>query len=153
MPDDTIPSFSAMLRDALGAALAPDATRFLDMFAEHGVMEFPFAPPGGVTRLDGRAALAAHLASLGRLIAIDRVTALVVHRTADPNVVILEFGGVGRGVETGEPYDQTYISVITLADGRIVHYRDYWNPLAAIRAAGGADAIKVALNGDRADAR
>lgn len=152
MSDDTIPSFSAMLRGALGKALAPDAASFLDMFAENGVMEFPYAPPGSVTRLEGRPALAAHLSGLSRLIAIDHMTAPNVHQTTDPNVIVLEFGGVGRGVETGKPYDQTYISVITLSDGRIVHYRDYWNPLVAIQAVGGADAITDILAGDKTDA-
>lgn len=142
-----------MLRRALGQALAPDATSFLDMFAEHGVMEFPFAPPGSTNRLEGRSELAAHLSGLSRLIQIDHVTAPKVHRTTDPNVTVLEFGAVGRGVETGLPYDQTYISVVTLADGHIVHFRDYWNPLVAIQAVGGADAITAILAGGESDIR
>jgi ketosteroid isomerase-like protein len=142
---DPLESFSGMLRLAIGDLLRPDAGSFLEMFAEDGVMEFPYAPPGGVTRLDGRAALASYLQGFPEILQIDRMTKPVVHRTMNPEVVILEFGCVGRGVRTGEPYDQRYISVITLREGLIVHYSDYWNPLVALRAVGGADALHAAL--------
>jgi ketosteroid isomerase-like protein len=142
---DPLESFSGMLRSAIGDLLQPDAESFLEMFAEDGVMEFPYAPPGGVTRLDGRAALASYLQGFPEILQIDRMTKSVVHRTMNPEVVILEFDCVGRGVRTGEPYDQRYISVITLRNGLIVHYSDYWNPLVALRAIGGADALRAAL--------
>jgi ketosteroid isomerase-like protein len=146
MSEDPIPSFSAMLRQALGDALAPEATRFLDMFAEDGVMEFPYAPPGGVPRLEGRAALAAYLPKVAGMITFEHMTAAQVHR-ADGGVYVLEFEAVGRGVATGEPYEQRYVSVIKLADGHIVHYRDYWNPLVALRTLGGNRALEQALGG------
>jgi ketosteroid isomerase-like protein len=37
-------------------------------------------------------------------------------------------------VATGKPYNQRYISVIETREGRIVKYRDYWNPLILLRA-------------------
>lgn len=142
---DPLESFSGMLKLAISGLLRPDAESFIEMFAEDGVMEFPYAPPGGVTRLDGRDALASYLQGFPEILQIDRMTEPVVHRTMNPEVVILEFGCVGRGVRTGEPYDQRYISVITVRDGLIVHYSDYWNPLVALRAVGGADALRAAL--------
>ncbi len=149
---DPLESFSGMLRSVIGDLLRPEAETFLEMFAEDGVMEFPYAPPGGVTRVDGRAALASYLQGFPEILQIDRMTQPVVHRTTNPEVVILEFGCVGRGVRTGEPYDQRYISVITVRDGLIVHYSDYWNPLIALRAIGGVDALRAALTagGDHA---
>jgi ketosteroid isomerase-like protein len=149
---DPLESFSGMLRSAIGDFLRPDAESFLEMFAEDGVLEFPYAPPGIVTRLDGRAELASHLQGFPEILQIDRMTAPVVHRTMNPEVVILEFGCVGHGVRTGEPYDQRYISVITVKDGLIVHYADYWNPLIALQAVGGVDALRAALGagGDHA---
>ena len=129
MADDNIPGFAAMLRDALGDLLAPDAKTFVEMFDERGVMEFPFAPPDGVNRLEGRAALVDYLRGLGSMVAIERITAPVVHQTPGSPTVILEFGSVARSVATGKTYRQSYISVIRIAAQRIVHYRDYWNPL------------------------
>lgn len=127
--DDTIPSFARMLRGALGDLLAPDAASFTEMFDENGVMEFPFAPSQGITRIEGRPALVDYLSGLGQMVDIDSMSTPVVHRTADPAVVILEFDSIARSVVTGGTYQQSYISVIRVAGGHIVHYRDYWNPL------------------------
>ncbi len=33
-------------------------------------------------------------------------------------------------VATGHRYEQNYVVVITTKDGKIVNYRDYWNPIA-----------------------
>lgn len=143
---DLFPSLSALLRDAMGDLLAPEATTFLDMVADDVVMEFPYAPPGAVGRLDGKAALAAYLPKVAGMITIDTLTAEAVHRGAGPDgVVVVEFAATGRGNATGLPYDQRYVSVVRARDGRIVHYRDYWNPLVVLSATGGAGAIEAAL--------
>jgi ketosteroid isomerase-like protein len=34
--------------------------------------------------------------------------------------------------DTGEPYDQSYVGVLTAREGRITRYRDYWNPLKSL---------------------
>ena len=64
---DAVQSFSAMLRETLGERLNPGAETFVQMFAQDGVMEFPYALPSP-RRLEGREALAAHLAYLARLV-------------------------------------------------------------------------------------
>jgi ketosteroid isomerase-like protein len=145
---DNIQSFSAMLRSALGNRIDRDAGSFTDMLADHAVMEFPYAPPGLPVRLDGREAVVRHLENVGGLIAFDRMGEPTVHPSTDPSLVILEFEGFGRGVETGEPYDQRYISVIRTEGGRIVHYRDYWNPIAVLRATKGAAVVDALTGGD-----
>jgi len=61
---------------------------------------------------------------------IQRIHDVEVHETADPDVVIGEFAASGLVVATGEPYTARYIAVLTITDGRIRRYRDYWNPLA-----------------------
>lgn len=127
-----------------------DAGTFVELMAEHGVMEFPYAPAGLPTRQEGRAAIASHLEEAGKMIAFDRMGEPVVHPSTDPDIVILEFDGFGRGIATGEPYHQRYISVIRTSGGRITHYRDYWNPLAVLRATKGATLVD-ALVTEKAD--
>jgi len=129
MSDDTVASFSAMLRGALDDLLDPGATTFVEMFDEAGVMEFPSAPPGGVGRIGGRAEVAAYLAALADAVVIDAIGSPIVHRTVDPQTVVQEFDGQGQSVATWRAYQQRCISIIRTADGKIVHYRDYWNPL------------------------
>jgi ketosteroid isomerase-like protein len=138
---DAVQSFSAMLRETLGERLNPGAETFVQMFAEDGVMEFPYALPSP-RRLEGREALAAHLAYLARLVELLSVSDVVKHETADPEVFIVEFASSGRAVATGEPFEQRYISVIRVRDGHIVHYKDYWNPLAILRTMRGREFVE-----------
>lgn len=133
--------FADLLRRGLGDLLAPEATDFVSMMAEDGVMEFPYAPPDGVRALSGRTELVSYLERLGGLLELTSYRDLRVYRTTDPGVVVLEFTAQGRGVQSGLPYEGPYISVITVRDGHIRHYRDYWNPLAATRALGGLGAL------------
>ncbi|MBL4733431.1 MAG: hypothetical protein JKY82_12710 [Rhizobiaceae bacterium] len=44
-------------------------------------------------------------------------------------------------LNTGARYDQNYISVVRVQGGRIVHYRDYWNPLILLEAVGGVEPL------------
>lgn len=144
---DSVESFSAMLRKALGERIAPDAVTFLDMLADTAVMEFPYSPPGLATRLEGKAAIADHLESLGDMILFDRMGEPIMHATSDSGVTVVEVDGFGRGVSTGEPYEQRYISVIRTEAGRIVHYRDYWNPLVVLRALRGSAIVDALASG------
>jgi uncharacterized protein len=141
---DKFDSFSDLLRAALGDRLAP-ADGLLDMFTDDVVFEFPYAPDGLPERLDGSAALAAHLERLGPLITFGRMELGTVHDAGD--TVIFEFSCDGQGVTTGAPYNQHYISVVTLRDGRIAEYRDYWNPLVVLTALGGPKAAAAVFAG------
>lgn len=135
---DTMANFAGLLRTALGDNLAPDATTFLAMMAEDGVFEFPYLSAGPALRLEGRAAISTHIANLRDMIEIDGFHDLLVHKSQEPGVFILEFNCTGRGAKTGLPYNQRYISVITVKDGHIIRYLDYWNPLILQQAMGGA---------------
>lgn len=146
--DDKFDSFSGLLRGALGARVkaGPD---MVDLFAEDVVFEFPYAPEGLPKRLEGMPALADHLARLGPMLELVEFTLHEVHPSEE--TVILEFSCRGRGIATGLPYDQDYISVVTLREGRIARYRDYWNPLVALSALGGAKAAAEAYARETTD--
>ena len=138
---DAKPTIVDMLTNALGDRLDPAAANFVDMMAEDFVMEFPYARPGMPTRVEGRAAVLAHLVKVGGDVSVDSASNLVVHETKDPEVVILEFDGHGRALKTGEPYEQRYISVIRARGGKIVHFKDYWNPIQGLKAQLGSAAV------------
>ncbi len=141
---DKFDSFSDLLRAALGDRLDP-ADSLLGLFADDVIFEFPYAPDGLPKRLDGTAALSAHLGTLGPLLSFGPMTLGNVH--ADGATVIFEFSCRGEGVATGAPYNQDYISVVTMQDGRIARYRDYWNPLVVLTALGGTEAAAAAFAG------
>ena len=139
---NTIPSFGAMLRYALGDAVSADAGEdFLAMCAEDIVFQFPYAPVGTVTKLQGKDTIADYLPKVGALIAFESMGTPIVHSSKDGETFILEFSCKGSGASTGARYDQDYISVVRVQSGRIVHYRDYWNPLILLEAVGGIEPL------------
>jgi uncharacterized protein len=114
---------------ALQLLLDKDMAGFAGLWAVDGVMEFPFAPPGYPTRLEGRAAIEEHLRDYPEMLDIQGFPKQVVHQSVDEDVAVVEFDAEGVVVATGKPYRFSYIAVITTRDGEIVSYRDYWNPL------------------------
>ncbi|GAA2271506.1 MULTISPECIES: nuclear transport factor 2 family protein [Kitasatospora] len=128
MPATT--SAADLYRHSLRLLLEKDIPAWVGLWAEHGVMEFPFAPPGWPQRLEGRAAIAAYMRDYPDHIDLHDFPDLRIHQTTDPGTIVVEMRGVGRLVETGGPFEMTYIAVVTVQDGRFTSYRDYWNPLA-----------------------
>ncbi|MFI9610566.1 nuclear transport factor 2 family protein [Streptomyces sp. NPDC052023] len=119
-----------LYRHGLRLLLDKDIPAWVDLWAEDGVFEFPFAPQGWPRRLEGKAAVAAYMRDYPDHIDLQDFADVKIHRTDDVRTVVVEMRGVGRLVKSGAPFDMTYIAVVTVADGRITHYRDYWNPLA-----------------------
>ena len=145
---DTKPTVLDMLMGALGDRIDPAAKSFLEMMSDDFVMEFPYARPGMPTRVEGRAAVLSHLAKVSHGVTVDSASDLVVHETTDPEVVILEFDGHGRSLKTGEPYEQRYISVIRARGGKMVHFKDYWNPIQGLKAQLGSAAVDAFILSD-----
>ncbi|GAA4532969.1 nuclear transport factor 2 family protein [Amycolatopsis samaneae] len=136
-----------LVEHALKLLLTKEMSAFAELWAEDGVLEFPFASPGYPSRLDGRAAVRAYLRDYPDIVDLRAITEQRVHETTDPEVVIAEFTAEGVVVRTGRPYRLSYVAVVTVRDGEIRHYRDYWSPLAAAQALGGADELTAAFAG------
>ncbi len=143
---ENFPSLSALLRQGIGDRLAPGAETLLDMMADDVSFEFPFALPGGIQRLAGKAALAAYLPKVSELFTIEALTLDSAIISTDGRQAVLEFTGKAHANATGARYDQDYVSVLDLRDGLIVRYRDYWNPLTVLAATDGADAVNAVLH-------
>jgi len=129
--------------------LAHDMRGFADLWAEDGTMEFPFAPPGWPRRLEGREAVREYVRDYTDHIDLRAVVHETVHRTADPGVLIVEFAVDAVAVPTGRPLRIDYVAVITVRDGEIASYRDYWNPL--LLNDGLNDGLAFAAEGSRTD--
>ena len=73
----------------------------------------------------------ANLSGYGKTIKLHSSGALVVHRTQDSRVVILEYEVHGEILSSGAIYDNRLMSVVTIENRKIVHWRDYMDSLAA----------------------
>ena len=122
------PFFNVVLQGLSGMV---DGEHFFDMFAEDAVFESRYQFPGWPVMIRGRANLMASLSGYGKTIKLHSGNALVVHRAEDRRVVILEYEVHGKVLSSNAPYDNRLISVVTIEDRKIVHWRDYMDSLAA----------------------
>ncbi|XRQ14915.1 nuclear transport factor 2 family protein [Actinomadura welshii] len=105
------------------------------LYAEDAVVVHPFAHPA--TRLEGREAVSEHFARLNALPVEMTARNVVVHHTADPEVIIAEFEYAGRNTETGREFVVPNVFVLRVRGGRIVESRDYHDSAVLDRAMGG----------------
>ena len=80
----------------------------------------------------------ASFSGYGKTIKLHSGDALVVHRCQDSRVVILEYEVHGTILSDGASYDNRLISVITIENRKIVHWRDYMDSFAAWSALNGS---------------
>jgi uncharacterized protein len=108
-----------------------DGKHYFDTFAEDAIFESRYHFPGWPTTIRGRANLMDSFSGYGKSIKLHSGDALVVHRSGDSRIVILEYEVHGKILSTGAPYDNRFISVITIESRKIIHWRDYMDSLAA----------------------
>lgn len=117
------------------ATASGDVQAIIDLCADDVVFEFPFAPPGRPAEVSGKEPLSRYLAAAPSRVQFDGLSNFETHQTVDPDVAAIEMTATGKIKDTGEPYDQSYVVVLTAREGRIIRYRDYWNPLKALQGA------------------
>ncbi|WP_033341522.1 nuclear transport factor 2 family protein [Catenuloplanes japonicus] len=105
---------------------------WIGLYATDGIVEFPFAPAGVPTRVQGREALIAHMRGFPQTFDVKFVDVKFIE-TTDPRTAVAEYRSEGSAVSTGKPYEQTVITVIRLDEaGLVERFVDYWNPLVVI---------------------
>ncbi|HVV75994.1 MAG TPA: nuclear transport factor 2 family protein [Mycobacteriales bacterium] len=102
---------------------------WIELWHDDGVCEFPFAAADRPKRLAGKDEILAYMNDYPSRLSIDGVEDLQVHQGLDPDVVVVEMTIRGRAVDTEKPYNQQYVIVAQTRDGKLAHYREYWNPL------------------------
>lgn len=112
---------------ALGALRAGDIEGWMTIYAPDAVHEFPFAPEGVPRELVGREAIAAYMSRLPSLIRFGALSDVRSRVAGDE--LIVEATGHHRRVSDGAARDLSYVWFITMHNGKVVHLRDYMNPL------------------------
>src|ERR1044072_6245053 len=121
-----------LYRHGLGLLLDKDIAAWIDLWDDNGVFEFPFAPDGWPKRLEGKAAIADYMRGYPDHIDLHDFPYVEIHQTTGAQTIVGGMGAVGRLLDPGSPFDMPYIAVVTVEDGRITRYRDYWNPLVVL---------------------
>lgn len=119
-----------LLVDALGDRLTPGIEDYLDLFAESGVLETPYAPHDAPRRIAGRINLAAFVESLrGYVVLADmRLRCRIL---GDDGHAVLEYDGTVRQPRRSITFAQSYVAVVRTDGGRVTLLREYADPSRA----------------------
>ncbi|TJZ93651.1 nuclear transport factor 2 family protein [Actinacidiphila oryziradicis] len=113
-----------------------DGEDYFDLLAEDVVFEYVISVPGYPRRVEGRQNIVDLYSGYGDYMALSSADNLRVHRDREASVVVLEYEVHGTSVQTGRPYDNRFVSVVTVRDLKVTHWRDYLDPVAVFDAAG-----------------
>jgi ketosteroid isomerase-like protein len=135
--DSTRTPATELLRQSLDRFFAKDMKGWSELCADDVVAEFPFAPEGSQNRFEGKEALYAYLKDYPAFIDVKALPTMKVYGTDDPDVAIAEWSVSGEVIASGNPYEMNYATFVTVRDGLIVNYREYWNPQVFTKAMSG----------------
>lgn len=125
-----------VVRDFLDLLSQKRLKDWIELWAEDGMQDMPFSPPGFPKRVEGKAAIAQHYSSLpisvGKMVFSD----LVMYPMLDPNLLFVEYRGEIEILATGKPYNNIYGGLFQFHAGKIQLFREYYDPLVFVEAWG-----------------
>ncbi|HEY5397151.1 MAG TPA: nuclear transport factor 2 family protein [Trebonia sp.] len=113
-----------------------DGEDYFDLLTEGVIFEYVISVPGYPRRVEGRQNIIDLYSGYGDYMDVHSADNLRVHRDPETSVVVLEYEVHGKSVQTGWPYNNHFVSVLTVNDGKVTHWRDYLDPVAVFDASG-----------------
>jgi ketosteroid isomerase-like protein len=118
-----------LVRGALGELV--DGEHFFDIVADDVVYEVLYDFPGWPRVIHGRADLMARFKGYGDNIELQSADRLIIHKTDNDRVVVIEYEVYGTLRATRVKYNNRFCSIIKIENRKIAHWRDYMDSLAA----------------------
>jgi ketosteroid isomerase-like protein len=118
-----------LVRGALGDLV--DGKHFFDIITDDIIYEVLYDVPGWPRVIKGRADLMAAFRGYVDNIVLRSANELILHKTDDGRVVVIEYEVHATVVATGVKYDNRFCSIIKIESRKIAHWRDYMDSLAA----------------------
>ena len=118
-----------LVRGALGDLV--DGEHFFDAVADDIDYEVLYDVAGWPRMIRGRAELMAQFRGYCDHIELRSANNLIVHKTDDGHVIVIEYEVHGTILANGVKYDNRFCSIIKIEDRKIAHWRDYMDSLAA----------------------
>jgi ketosteroid isomerase-like protein len=113
-----------------------DGEDYFDLLADDVVFEYVISVPGYPKRVEGRQDIVDLYSDYDSFLAVRGADNLRIYQDTVASVVILEYEVHGESVQTGNPYDNRFVSIITIRDGKVTRWRDYLDPVAVFKATG-----------------
>jgi len=127
-------AFFHVIREGLRGLV--DGEDFFDLLAADVVFEYVISVPGYPRRVEGRQGIIELYGDYDSYMSVRSADNLRVYRDPVASVVVLEYEVHGEAVQTGRPYDNHFVSIVTVGGGKVTWWRDYLDPVAVFDAAG-----------------
>jgi ketosteroid isomerase-like protein len=116
-----------------------DGEDFFDLLSDGVVFEYVISVPGYPRRVEGRQSVIDLYRGYDEYLTVRSADHLRVYRDPIASVAVLEYEVHGTSVRTGRPYDNRFVSIVTVEHGKVTGWRDYLDPIAVFDAAGWPD--------------
>jgi uncharacterized protein len=113
-----------------------DGEDYFDLLAQDVVFEYVISVPGYPRRVEGRQNVIDLYSGYDDYIGLRTADNLRVYRDPEASVIVLEYEVHGKSVQTGRPYDNRFVSIVTIKTRKVTHWRDYLDPVAVFDASG-----------------
>lgn len=111
-----------------------DIPAWSELWADDGKQENPFAPDGILEVFPDKAFLVSWYQKIFKNRKEHVFTLDAIHETMDPDVIIVEARARSIVGEIDRVYEQRYVMVFKFRDGKLILNREYFNPLAYLKA-------------------
>jgi len=118
-----------LVRGALGDLV--DGKHFFDIITDDIIYEVLYDVPGWPRVIKGRIDLMAAFRGYVDNIVLRSANKLILHKTHDGRVAVIEYEVHGTVVANGAKYDNRFCSIIKIESRKVAHWRDYMDSLAA----------------------
>jgi ketosteroid isomerase-like protein len=119
-----------------------DGEDYFDMLADDVVFEYVVSVPGYPKRIEGRQNIIDLYSDYDSFMTVRSADNLRVYRDPAASVVVLEYEVHGESVQSGRPYNNRFVSIVTIKNGKVTSWRDYLDPVAVFDAAGWPGGLK-----------
>lgn len=122
---------------------AQDFEKWIDVWSETAVYEFPYMTGLFPTKLNGKKAIYEAIKGNLENVKFDRWSNVQFYPTLDPDTLVVEFRCEGKALKTGRLYNQDYVGIVRVKNGKLEWFREYMNPMILMKAFGVADSTNV----------
>lgn len=118
-----------LVREFIRQVEAKDLQAVINLLSENVVFEQPYQLPGRPSRFEGKQSTEGFFQQLNQTFITIRFTNLRTIVAADGQTVTIEAQGDFVVAANEKPYQNLYIAVLQIEDGKIAMIREYFNPL------------------------
>jgi ketosteroid isomerase-like protein len=113
-----------------------DGEDYFDLLSDDVVFEYVISVPGYPRRVEGRQNVIDLYRGYDDYMTVHTADNLRAYRDTEASVAVLEYEVHGESAQTGRPYNNRFVSIITVKNNKVTQWRDYLDPIAVFDATG-----------------